>query len=384
MRAADKTVLAFGLFAGALCFLAALGDQAFAHDCVARMHNARSPAELLAQTTIEDCMRTGYWQALLTAIAAAMAGGAIAAAVAKALQEQPAGEPPPADWLDGWDIKDPDAFCKLGQRLKQYPGFTAAKTPEQQAEYIMKRMREVAQRNNLRPATGSRLNDLRIGYYRGDREALKKLALGAAVGVALFSGVGALALGATKLGLAGIALLDFTVRAAGGGLLLGGAGGWFGGKKLQPTPHQDREDVAPLKYGGLGNCGEWALALQAAMQCAGIFSQRVAADDDPGKKFSEKHSGTYTTIIVPDPTDVQRADKWKFFDMFMDLSVPNKPWVGVNAEQWMNNFPGKKAFIKDADGNVKAWRCSSCGTINARNASNCRKCKAVSSLPIVR
>ena len=68
---------------------------AYAHDCVARMRAAKSVADLLSQTTIEDCLRTGYAQALSTAIAAAVAGGLIARAVAKGLAQGK--EPPKQD-----------------------------------------------------------------------------------------------------------------------------------------------------------------------------------------------------------------------------------------------------------------------------------------------
>jgi hypothetical protein len=369
----DKRIVAFEILIVALCLYIAIDAPAYAHDCVGRMQKAKSVADLLAQSTIEDCMRTGYIQALVTAIAAAMAGGAIAVAVARALTQ------PPPDWLDDWKLKDPYAFCKLGERIKQLPGFQAANTPEERASYVFDRMREVAKLHNLRAASGGdvhqgSLDEWRIGYYRGQRGPLLR-----AVGVSALAGA---AIG----GAASRSLIGAGVGFLGGGIL-----GAIAAYRNQPKPGDDREGCPPLKFGGLGNCGDWAIAMQAALRCAGVDSKIVAADDSPDTAFSEGHEGTFTTVIVPDPNDaalLQHPEKWKYFDMYMHLSETEKgvTWAGIGSEQWMGNFgDNKKDFIKELGGShaVKAWRCA-CGTINGWSAVTCRTCKAGSPLPPAR
>jgi hypothetical protein len=239
-------------------------------------------------------------------------------------------------------------------------------------------MLEVAGRYKLRAARGDKLDDARIGYYRGD-------SLPIAVG-AFFAGLA---------GVAGYVVLHTAIIGATGALSLVGVGigfvagaaiGAIAGYASQPKPGQDKEDVAPLKYGHLGNCGEWARALRLSMKCAGLKNARwVAADNNPGKDFSEKHSGTYTTTILTDGPDpnLERPNSWEFFDAFMALTDKTQRWDGLPVDKWINNpaFRDKKKFIKDSDGNARAWRCGSCNTINGWNARNCIKCQAMSPLP---
>jgi hypothetical protein len=166
-----------------------------------------------------------------------------------------------------------------------------------------------------------------------------------------------------------------------GGALIGAIGGYLS----QPKAGDDREDCASLKFGKLGNCGDFATAMRAAMQCAGVSASIVAADNSPGKEFSPGHAGTYTTVVVPDPNDasmLQQPEKWKYFDLFMQLTSKDKTWSDIGSETWMNNFPNKKSFIKEyGSHNVKAWRCAGCGTINGWSVGICRSCRAKSPLP---
>lgn len=64
-----------------------------ADDCGRYLQN---PASLVVnpRTLVEDCMRTGYGQAIATGLAAGIGGGAVANAVARRLRGVPPAQPP--------------------------------------------------------------------------------------------------------------------------------------------------------------------------------------------------------------------------------------------------------------------------------------------------
>jgi hypothetical protein len=363
MFTTGKRIPVVEIVAVALCIYFAIDAPAYAHDCVGRMQNARSIADLVSQSTMEDCIRTGYFQALITAIAGIVAGGAIVVAVQRALSA------PPPNWMDGWDIKDPDAFCKLGKRIKELEGFQQQNS-QGRAGYVFRCMQQVASSHNLRAGNGWPLDEYQIGTYRGQSGIFWSAIAGtAAVGV----GLGAV----TTRTLVG------SLVGGVGGAVVGAIGAYFA---KPPPAGPDNESCASIKFGKLGNCGEYAVAMRKAMECAGVNASIVAADDSPKKEFSDYHGGTYTSVITAEPNDagmLQHPEKWTVYDLYEQLRDKEKKiWSDIGTEGWMNNFDKSKKFIKDFSGhNVKAWRCDGCGTINGFTAGVCRKCGIQSPLP---
>ena len=110
----------------AIWFLIALIDVAFANDCAEYVKKVGNLVGI-PKGLMEDCMRTGYVQAITTAIISSIAGTAIAGGATKALTDAMKGwepgipGPPPPDYKEGqegppkdnpWDPSDADRRAK--------------------------------------------------------------------------------------------------------------------------------------------------------------------------------------------------------------------------------------------------------------------------------
>jgi hypothetical protein len=294
-----------------------------ARDCSRAASTARHPMVPIGGAVVGG---------LLGLIAQRAIGGIISAAPSPPLEE---------DWVKDWDLTADDAFCNLGKRLRSRAGFQHAGTPREQARYALERTREVAGRFGLRTGSGSQTDDLLVGYYRGaNGPVLKAMSAGALVGAVAGGGL-------TK-----------SLAGAGVGLVLGAIGAWA----LLPSRRFDPEGAAPLKCGRIGNCGDWSIAFKAVLRCAGVDNAMiVAADNDPTRKFSERFTGTDTSVMLyQGPED---PASWRFFDLFMSLhrrppqassssALSSDDWADLPVDQWLRKFQSKKQYVKDLNGKV--------------------------------
>ena len=112
-RIADALPLILGGIAGASWCLLFFGDVALADDCLQYVRKVQNFVNI-PKGLLEDCMRTGAVQAIITGAAGSIGGGAIAIAITNGLKEagkgeekkEPVDEKPPTDGPERGDVPE--------------------------------------------------------------------------------------------------------------------------------------------------------------------------------------------------------------------------------------------------------------------------------------
>lgn len=241
-------------------------------------------------------------------------------AAAQAPTIQPAPPPPPAPPIvriapDHWprSITAADGFAKLGQAIRQDPGFPKKGSETQKADYVMAKLPLIAQYYGLTAGSGSVPSQAVIGIGRA---------------------------------------WDWVHEKVGG----------------EPDP----ENTGSLKgVTGLGNCGEWSWMFSEILTGAGVNNSVVFADSNPDPGHSSTHGGTDTAVMMMEKTPSGRPIR-RIYDAYQaayyhdsgkpdDTSVKlftNLPMTPADmiAEDKVQQHPPKpiwlyevkKPFVKDA------------------------------------
>ena len=298
-------------------------------------------------------MRTGYAQALATAIAAAVAGGLIATAVAKALKGIPDRKIPwkerPAHWPE--KLKGRDAFDALGKAIQQEAGYKELENDIDRTRYVFDRFRKAADVYDFKAAT----QGLDQGKVSKDRPDNWMPPAGAVLGGAVFVG-GSLLLG----GLPAVAIGVKTLI----GLGVSVGGGYLGGKALGDWI-DDPELAGSLKKGpgSIGNCGEISYAFQATLGGAGVNSSVVFADNDSTSgRYSGQHNIipgqgyvlTDTAVMVTRTEPGARQPVPRIFDPYRQLLHNPGTDAATQPSDWAD-LPPTKAEVTTGKGPQTSW-----------------------------
>lgn len=201
----------------------------------------------------------------------------------------------------------------MGKAIGEEAGFPKNGTPREKARYVASRLPEIARSYQLSAGTGSVISSAVVGIVRKADDFARLL--------------------------------------------------WGGG---------DKENAAPLKSSGTGNCGEWSYAFSEILDGAGVDNQVVFGDDNPEPGASSKFTGTDTAVLVQERDPSGRLTS-RIFDPFRSAyhNTETRRPSEKTAAEW-NDLPLSDRDKTDADkkSGRETWKDDLIGKKHVKDAGN--------------